>query len=103
MAAEAQRRNVMQFAVIARDKAGALENRISNRPEHLDHMRMLKSAGQLIEAAAILDDGGAMAGSVMLFDVADRAELDAILARDVFARAGVWDTYEILPVRRAQL
>ena len=79
----------MHFVVIAKDKG---DLRRTRRAAHLDYV-----AGQqhLIVYAGPLIEGGAMIGSVFIFDVADRAALDAYLADDPYFRDGVFERVEI--------
>jgi uncharacterized protein YciI len=93
----------MQFVVYAKDSDGALPLRMQHRPEHLAGLKKLRLRGNLVDAGAILDEAGQMAGSIVTFEVADRAELDAILAEEVFRREGVWGEILIIPFRRANL
>lgn len=93
----------MQFTVIARDHANILERRMANRPEHLAGIMALKAAGQLVDAGAMLGDDGGMIGSIVTYEVVDRAELDNLLRAEIFVTAGVWGDIEIIPVRRAAI
>ena len=91
----------MQFTIIARDGASALDKRMANRPEHLAGITALKASGHLVDAGAMLGDDGGMIGSIVTYEVTDRAELDALLRKEIFVTAGVWRDIEIIPIRRA--
>ncbi len=93
----------MQFTVIARDHPDSLEKRMASRPVHLEGIKALKAVGQLLDAGAMLGEDGGMIGSVVTYEVADRAGLDAILRAEIFVSAGVWGDLEIIPIRRAQI
>lgn len=93
----------MQFAVIARDNPDSLEKRMANRPVHLEGIKALKAAGQLLDAGAMLGEDGGMIGSIVTYEVPDRAALDAILRAEIFVSAGVWGDLEIVAFRRAQI
>ncbi len=93
----------MQFAVIARDNADVLDKRMANRPVHLAGIKALKASGHLIDAGAMLGHDGGMIGSIVTYEVADRAALDALLRVEIFVTAGVWVDIEIVPIRRAAI
>ncbi|MFG6082601.1 YciI family protein [Paracoccus litorisediminis] len=89
----------MDFALICRDAPDVLDNRLAARAEHMAGLKLEKSAGTIVDGGAILDGEGNMAGSVVLCRFPDRAALDAYLAREVYARAGVWGEIEIIEMR----
>jgi uncharacterized protein len=85
------------FVVTCTDKPGALEVRLANRPAHLDYVRAL---GPKIRAAGpFLDGEDKPAGSILICDVADRAALDALLAADPYAQAGLFASVDVKPFR----
>ncbi len=84
----------MRVVLVAKDKTGALPVRMENRPAHVDY---LKSSGKVEQAGPILDDAGEMAGSVIVLDVADMAEAGAWAANDPYAKAGLFQSVELLP------
>ena len=87
----------MQFVVIGKDK-GQGELRLKARAAHLDYVAGRQA---LILYAGPLIEGGRMIGSVFIFDVADRAQLDACLAADpYFADGGIFETVEIYESRK---
>lgn len=92
----------MQFTVIARDSTseGTLERRLANRDQHLKRIHELKADGVIIDGGAILDADGKMIGSVVLYDVPDRAALDAVIADEIYYQQGVWKDLDVLPFRR---
>ena len=84
----------MNFVVIGKDKG---DRRRERRAAHLEHVagwqRLIVYAGPLIE-------DGRMIGSVFVFDVPDRAALDAYLAGDpYFADGGIFAAVEIYESR----
>ena len=46
------------------------------------------------------DDRQAMLGSVLVLDVTERADLDAFLAGDPYAKAGLFESVTVLPFRK---
>lgn len=89
----------MDFALICRDAPGALQRRLLSRDAHMAGLRREKRMETIVDGGAILDAQGDMAGSVVLCRFPDRAALDAYLAREVYARDGVWAEIEILEMR----
>ena len=95
----------MQFLLIAYDgnDEGALERRMKVRGEHLEKIEVLKSRGECLAGGAILDDSGKMTGSMLIYEVPDRAALDEKLKDEPYLTNGVWQKIEIKPFRLAIL
>ncbi len=85
----------MQFVVIGKDK-GEGELRRKARPGHLAYV---SGQQQLIIYAGPLLEEGRMIGSLFVFDVPDRAALDAYLAGDPYFRDGIFERIEIFESR----
>lgn len=86
------------FLLIARDRPDSVALRLDNRPEHLEHM---KSYGrQIMLAGPYLNDAGEPIGSMILFDVAARADVEAFVAADPYSRADLFASCEIHPWRQ---
>jgi uncharacterized protein YciI len=81
----------MTFIVLGRDVPGG-EPRRRHRAAHLDHIADRQS--QIIYAGPLLEEGR-MVGSLFVFDVPDRAALDACLAVDPYFREGVFESIQI--------
>ena len=79
----------MLIALMAYDKPGALQTRKDNRDAHLDY---IKATGVVTQAGPLLDDGGEMAGSLVVLDVPDMAAAQDWAANDPYAKAGLFDT-----------
>jgi len=94
----------MQFLLIAHDgtDAGALDRRMKSRPEHLEKIAKVKKAGEFLCGGAILDDAGKMIGSMILYEMPDRATLDERLKEEPYIYNKVWEKVEIRPFRLAQ-
>lgn len=80
------------FAVICTDKPGHLEVRKANREAHLAYLR---DTGVVLQAGPFLDAAGAMCGSLLILDVADRAAAQAWAASDPYAKAGLFSDVRI--------
>ena len=95
----------MQFILIAYDRtdAVALDRRMESRPEHLEKISHVKKAGKFLCGGAILDDNETMIGSMILYEVADRAELDDILKDEPYIYNKVWEKIDIRPFRIAKI
>lgn len=83
----------MSFALIARDKPGALETRKANRDAHLAYV---EETGVVALAGPLLDDAGEMCGSLLVLEVDDRGAAEAWAAGDPYAKAGLFDSVEII-------
>ncbi len=90
------------FVVHCQDKPEARQVRLDNRAAHLDFLRA--HAARVVMAGPVLtEDGQGMVGSVLVLDFATRAELDAFLAADPYAQAGLFASVTVLPWRRVAL
>jgi uncharacterized protein len=86
----------MHFVVIGKDKGdGAL--RREERPAHLEYVA--GHQGLILYAGPLLEEGR-MIGSLFVFDVPDRAALDAYLAKDPYFIRPIFETIEIYESRR---
>jgi uncharacterized protein YciI len=95
----------MQFLLLAYDRTddGALDRRMKSRPEHLEKIAIVKKAGEFLCGGAILDDSGNMIGSMILYEVPDRATLDERLRNEPYIYNKVWEKIEIRPFRMAKI
>lgn len=77
----------MRFALMTRDKPGALQIRLDTRTAHLDY---IKTTGVVEMAGPFLDEAGQMCGSLIILDVADMAAAQAWADNDPYAKAGLF-------------
>ncbi|MFW5835085.1 MAG: YciI family protein, partial [Pseudomonadota bacterium] len=81
----------MPYAIITTDRPDAGDLRQRVRAEHLAyldaHKHKLLAAGAQIE-----DDGTGGFGGILLVDTDDRAEAEAFIEADPFARAGLFES-----------
>ena len=87
----------MLIALIARDKTGALETRKANRDAHLAY---IDATGVVNQAGPLLDDAGQMIGSLVILDVADMAAAQSWADNDPYAKAGLFDSVQLIPWKR---
>lgn len=82
----------MTFALICTDKPGALQTRLDNREAHLAY---LKDTGVVVQAGPFLNAEGQMSGTLLILDVATRAEAQGWAANDPYAKAGLFSDVRI--------
>lgn len=87
----------MLFAIFCTDRPGALETRMSNRPQHLAWLE--GRVAELVSAGAVLDPEGKPCGSLLVIEAADRAAAEAFAAADPYAHAGLFESTVIRPLR----
>jgi len=85
----------MNFVVIGKDGPGG-ELRRRHRAAHLEFVAGAQAP--VVYAGPLIADG-AMVGSLFVFDFADRAALDAHLARDPYFAEGIFASVEIYESR----
>ncbi|CCG39991.1 YciI family protein [Magnetospirillum molischianum] len=87
------------FVVRCQDKPDHQHVRLDNRSDHLAflnaHLETLVLAGPLLS-----DDRQTMIGSLLVFNIADRAALDAVLAADPYAKAGLFESVTVTPFKK---
>ena len=77
----------MRFALMTKDKPGALQTRLDNREAHLAY---IAETGVVEMAGPVLDDDGQMCGSLIVLEVADMAAAQAWATNDPYAKAGLF-------------
>jgi uncharacterized protein YciI len=85
------------YVLVCRDKPNSLALRMATREAHLAYARA--NSGKVKLGGPILDDKGDMAGSLLIFDTEDMAEVQAFTDADPYALAGLFGTVEILPFK----
>ncbi len=83
----------MRFALIAKDKPGALDIRKSNRD---DHVAYLKATGAVEMAGPFLDAKGNMCGSLIILEFEDIAQAQEWAANDPYKKADLFASVEII-------
>ena len=82
----------MQFIITAHDGTdeGALERRMSVRPEHLENIQRVKERGSVVCAGGLLDDAGKMKGSFLVMDFDTKEAFEEYLRTEPYVTGGVW-------------
>ncbi|RAU23975.1 hypothetical protein CU669_02600 [Paramagnetospirillum kuznetsovii] len=87
------------FAVHCKDKPGHLQTRLDNRAAHLEFLKA--NMDKVVLAGPLqTDDRHGMVGSLLVFDIADRAALDTFLAQDPYAKAGLFESVTVTPFKK---
>ena len=84
------------FVLTCIDKPNSLEVRLGAREAHLEYVRrtnVTKLGGPFLDAQ------GAMAGSMLIIEVADLAAAKAFAAADPYALAGLFESADIRPYK----
>lgn len=94
-----------QYVIIGYDgnDAEAPERRKTARPLHLEGAGNLKEKGCYVTGGAILDESGAMRGSVMIVQFEDDEAMKAWLSNDPYVTQGVWKSIEVKSFRVAEV
>ena len=87
----------MLFALICKDKPGALQVRMDTRPDHVAFLDGLNADKKLAFAGPFLDADGKPNGSLVVIEAEDRGAAEALAAADPYARAGLFASVEIQP------
>jgi uncharacterized protein YciI len=87
----------MLFALICKDRPGALQVRMDTRPEHVKFINRLIAEKKLAFAGPFLDAEGKSNGTLAVVEAEDRAAAEALAASDPYAKAGLFDSVEVHP------
>ena len=83
----------MLIALIAKDRPGALQVRMDTREAHIAYIR---ETGVVAQAGPLLDANNEMIGSLVILDVADMAAANKWAENDPYARAGLFQSVELI-------
>lgn len=86
----------MLVALTAKDKDGALQVRMDNRPAHVEY---LKSSECVRQAGPLMIDGE-MRGSLIILEVDSMADAEAWAANDPYKNAGLFQSVEMIEWNR---
>lgn len=83
------------FAIMAWDIANSAPIRAAMRDAHFSHIERI--VDKVAVAGPLKDADGAIVGSLVVLNVADAAEAEAVLRSDPYFTAGVWERWTIHP------
>lgn len=83
----------MKYALICKDKPGALQIRLDTRAEHLAY---IDKTGVVEQAGPFLDDDGDMIGSLVILEVPSKQDAEAWATLDPYAEAGLFESVTIM-------
>jgi uncharacterized protein YciI len=86
------------FILICRDKPGGLPLRMATRETHLAWIAANRDG--VTRAGPVLGDDGGPVGSVLFLDAESRADAEALAAADPYAKAGLFESAELLSWRQ---
>ncbi|MGH2562273.1 MAG: YciI family protein [Thermomicrobiales bacterium] len=75
---------------------GDQERRLEVRPRHREYLAALYEQGKLLESGPFADDEGAL----IIYDAANDAEVQALIAEDPYTKAGVIAHLDVRQWRR---
>ncbi len=83
----------MLFVIHMLDKPGSLQVRLDNRPAHKEYVAAI--AHRLAFAGPLLDEQGAMTGSVIVIEFEDRQALLQWLAGEPYTLLGLYADVQV--------
>jgi uncharacterized protein len=89
----------MLFVATCLDKPDSADKRMENRPAHLAYLDGL-GARLKIGGALLASDHKTPVGSMIIFEAESEAEVLALLAKDPFSSAGVFESVSVKPWRQ---
>ena len=95
----------MFFLVTAYDylDSTAPERRLAARKSHLSYGESLVEKGFLVYATAILNSKEEMIGSLIVYEVETKKQLDEIMANEPYIKNDVWEKINIQKCRPGPL
>lgn len=87
----------MFYAVITKDKPGALQVRIANRDAHLAY---INETGVVMQAGPFLDQQEQMCGSLLILDVPTLEDAQSWAANDPYAKADLLESVVVQAWKR---
>ena len=89
----------MPYVIQTKDKPDSFDLRMEAREEHIAYLDANKD--KLLAAGALIDDDGTGGfGGVIIVDTDDRAEAQAFIDNDPFAKAGLFETATVTRWRK---
>jgi len=89
----------MLFVATCVDEPHSLDKRMENRPAHLAYLNGL-GARVKIGGALLAPDHKTSVGSMIIFEAESEADVLALVAKDPFSLAGLFETVSVKPWRQ---
>jgi hypothetical protein len=91
----------MHYLITAYDAPDekALGRRLAAREKHLLSIEKLKSEGKALYGAALLNDSGAMIGSILIVNFPSEEDLRQYLASEPYITGHVWEQVDVKPCK----
>ena len=89
----------MLFHVSCVDRPGALQVRLDTRPDHLAYLEGIQEK-IVFGGPTFGADGETPNGSVLIIDVEDHAAAEAFCAGDPYAKAGLFESVTVMPIKQ---
>ncbi len=89
----------MVFVATCIDKPNGMDKRMENRPAHLAFLNSLGSRVK-IGGALLAADYRTPVGSMIVFEADSEADVQALLARDPYSIAGLFESVDVKPWRQ---
>jgi len=80
----------MLFAIVCADKPGRLETRLAARPAHIAFLE--RYVDKLVHVGPMLDLDQRPCGSILIIDVADRAEAEGFAESDPYSKVDLFES-----------
>lgn len=89
----------MLFICICTDKPNSNALRMATRPDHVKYLEAHKSK-IVFGGPQLTDDGQTMLGSILVYDLPDRAAAEEQIKNDPYTKAGLFESTIIRATRK---
>jgi uncharacterized protein YciI len=77
----------------------ALKRRMDAREAHMKGIKTMHANGEILYAAAMLNEKEEMCGSVLILEMASKEEVQAYIDAEAYIAGKVWEKVEIVPCK----
>lgn len=77
----------------------ALDRRMKARENHMTGIKKMVTEGEILYAAAMLNEQEEMCGSVLILEMADKTAVEAYLKAEAYVTGKVWEKVDIIPCK----
>ena len=85
------------FSIYALDRPGMSEKRQALRPSHRERLRLHDHPVKVHVGGPMLDEQGAMIGTLLIIEAGNREQVQSYLAGDPYVAADLFQTLDIRP------